>query len=100
MADLQASFPETVRDRVKALIRQVMVEADGRVVVEDSWEPVVQEELCRNGDAQGADACVRTTLVAGGGNRTLMGLSLAGCRTARNVSACLEAVPHEWIRVK
>ncbi len=67
LADLQASSPETVRDRVKAMIRQVTVKADGRVVVDGSWEPVVQEELRRNGDAQTADACVRTTLVPGEG---------------------------------
>ncbi len=50
---LEASSPESVRDRVKSLIHSITVEADGRVVVEGTYEPLVLAEMPVLADASG-----------------------------------------------
>jgi hypothetical protein len=45
LEDLECSSPETLRARLKALDRQVTVQADGTVVVAGTYEPLVTEEL-------------------------------------------------------
>jgi hypothetical protein len=46
---LEATSPEVVRERIKALIRQITVKPDGSVLVEGTYEPLVREELERAG---------------------------------------------------
>jgi site-specific DNA recombinase len=66
LEDLEDSAPETVRTRLKSLVRQVTVTADGKVTVEGTYEPLVMEELTgadrrENGGAE----IVRRMLVPG-----------------------------------
>jgi len=44
LAALKASSAESARERVKSLIYSITVEADGRVVVGGTYEPLLLEE--------------------------------------------------------
>lgn len=63
LAVLEASSPESVRDRVKSFIRSITVVADGRVVVDGTYEPLVLAEIPVLADAA---EIVRTMWVPGG----------------------------------
>ena len=66
LADLDGSSPETLRARLKALVRQVTVQGDGNVVVEGTYEPLAIEALQGADRAAGGDSdAVRRMLVPG-----------------------------------
>jgi hypothetical protein len=66
LADLEDSSPETLRARLKALVRQVTVQGDGKVVVEGTYEPLAIEELEGPDRPAGGDPeAVRRMLVPG-----------------------------------
>jgi hypothetical protein len=66
LADLEESSPEALRDRLKALVRRVMVHGNGKIEVEGTYEPLLLEELEGAGyPAAGAAETVRRMLVPG-----------------------------------
>jgi hypothetical protein len=67
LAELEDSSPEIVRMRLRTLVRQVTVNADGKVTVERTCEPLVMEELAGAKRLEGSAAeVVRRMLVPGG----------------------------------
>lgn len=66
LKDLDDASPETLRARLKALVRQVTVQGDGNVVVEGTYEPLAIEALQGADRAAGGDSdAVRRMWVPG-----------------------------------